>query len=81
MIFGFLTKYRDYRAPVHTGPGGYTSTSYIMNVLITVIGSGLLDVSIVILIRRPVFSTISVESDGKLKSRGGMVVSTGVSLL
>ncbi len=24
-----LTKYRDYRARVHTGPGGDTSTSYI----------------------------------------------------
>ena len=30
MILGFLTKYRDYRARVHTGPGGDTSTSYIM---------------------------------------------------
>ena len=31
MILGSLTKYRDYRARVHTGPGGATSsTSYIM---------------------------------------------------
>ncbi len=30
MILGFLTKYRDYRVRVHTGPGGDTSTSYIM---------------------------------------------------
>ena len=30
MILGFLTKYRDYHARVHTGPGGDTSTSYIM---------------------------------------------------
>ena len=30
MIWGFLTKYRDYRARLHTGPGGDTSTSYIM---------------------------------------------------
>ena len=30
MILGFLTKYRDYRAQVHRGPGGDTSTSYIM---------------------------------------------------
>ena len=28
MILVFLTKYRDYRARVHTGPGGDTSTSY-----------------------------------------------------
>ena len=29
MILGFLTKYRDYSAQVHTGPGGdTTSTSY-----------------------------------------------------
>ena len=37
MILGFLTKYRDYRARVHTGPGGDTSTSYIM-VLFSVLG-------------------------------------------
>ena len=30
MILGFLTKYRGYRARVHTGPGGDTSTSYNM---------------------------------------------------
>ncbi len=30
MILGFLTKYRDYRARVHTGTGGDTGTSYIM---------------------------------------------------
>ena len=28
MILGFLTKYRDYLARVHTGPGGDTSTFY-----------------------------------------------------
>ncbi len=30
MILGFFTKYRGYRARVHTGPGGDTGTSYIM---------------------------------------------------
>ena len=30
MILAFLTKYRDDRTRVHTGPGGDTSTSYIM---------------------------------------------------
>ena len=30
MILVFLTKCRDYRARVHTGPGGDTRTSYIM---------------------------------------------------
>ncbi len=29
-FWGYLTKHRDYRARVHTGPGGDTSTSYIM---------------------------------------------------
>ncbi len=38
MIFGFLTKYRDYRARVHKGPGGDTSTSYIMNDIIKLQG-------------------------------------------
>ncbi len=30
-FLGFLTIFRDYRARVHTGPGGDTSTSYIMH--------------------------------------------------
>ena len=30
MILGFLTKYRNYRARVHTGTGGDTSSSYNM---------------------------------------------------